>query len=44
MISLSIIGMGLDLNFIPGEIQRIEIDANNTDTQDPGALATAWGV
>jgi hypothetical protein len=33
--------MGLDLNFTPEKIQRIETDANNADTQDLGALATA---
>jgi hypothetical protein len=36
IISLSI-SMGLDPNFTYGEIQRIEIDANIADTQDPGA-------
>jgi hypothetical protein len=29
--------MRLDPNFTYGEIQRIEIDANIADTQDPGA-------
>jgi hypothetical protein len=33
--------MGLDLNFTHEQIQRIETDANNADTQDLGALANA---
>jgi hypothetical protein len=33
--------MGLDLNFTPEQIQRIETDANSADTQDLSALATA---
>jgi hypothetical protein len=33
--------MGLDPNFIPEKIQRIKIDANIADTQDPSVLATA---
>jgi hypothetical protein len=33
--------MRLDLNFTHGKIHRIEIDANNADTQDPDALTTA---
>jgi hypothetical protein len=33
--------MELDPNFIPEKIQRIKIDANNTDIQDSAALATA---
>jgi hypothetical protein len=34
--------MGLDLNFTHEQIQRIETDANNADTQDLGALANVF--
>jgi hypothetical protein len=33
--------MRLDLNFTHGKIHRIEIDADNADTQNLGALTTA---